>query len=216
MCFLSKGTSGGTFLRSWLRLSFPSCRKASYLLGKHHGLDANQPKSIIIRSKHVKTSIFIGFLSLTVPFNQSTRFVWVLDIPAASPATSSKLWPWRAWCPRWHPGRDDPWTGLTPGIFCRKLAVQEASGLRFYLWSLWTLVQAWENRWGFWFSRGFRSNLDTYHGKIKKDWTADCLVPWASLEPGCGLWKSATFGGIKRVKLLNLPNKCMLSNWILN
>ena len=31
------------------------------------------------------------------------------------------------------------------------LAVQEASGLRFYLWSLWTLVQA----------GGFRSNLDT-------------------------------------------------------
>ena len=152
MCFLSKGTSGGTFLRSWLRLSFPSCRKASYLLGKHHGLDANRPKSMIIRSKHVKTSIFIGFLSLTVPFNQSTRFVWVLDTPAASPATSSKLWPWRAWCPRWHPGPDDPWTGLTPGSrsadfsLCRK---HQASDFTYGVCEPWFRLGKTGSGWGF-------------------------------------------------------------------
>lgn len=130
--------------------------------------------------------------------------VWVLDIPAAaSPATNSKLWPWRAWCPRWRPGRDDPPCRARRAC-CRSRC---AGSIRPQILPMEFVNPG--SGWGFSVKPG-------YHGKIKKDWTADCLVPWASLEPGCGLWKSATFGGIKGVKLSNLPKNGMLSNWILN
>lgn len=139
MCFLSKGTYGGTFLRSWLRLSFPSCRKASYLLGKHHGLDANQPKSIIIGSKPQYLLVSCHYVFFGSLISQ--------QLPVPRPTASFGRGGLGA--------QDDAQDGMILHVghagHAADLAVQEASGLRFYLWSLWTLVQA----------GGFRSNLDT-------------------------------------------------------